>query len=96
MDYNILEIRIERKENRLQRITCLVEISPGDVRAIFATTKFNPGYMTLRPDARITEELLQEVAGTGMQTIDRDEIFPNWKKKYFAIPRNTCKNMVSV
>ncbi|MGN6293749.1 MAG: hypothetical protein ACTHMV_13480 [Chitinophagaceae bacterium] len=80
--YNILEARIEYKKNQLARITVLVEISKNDVRAIFATTKPRPGYMYIQPTAKINEELLQEVAGYGMETVDRDDIFRDWKTKY--------------
>lgn len=38
---NILESRIEFKNNKLFRITVLVEFSKGDVRAIYADTKQN-------------------------------------------------------
>lgn len=81
MNYNILEARIERKNNQLQRITVLVEMSKNDVRAIFATTKPRGGYMSISPSANISEELLQDVAAGGMETVDRDEIFPHWKIK---------------
>lgn len=82
--YNILEARIEFKNNQPERITVLVEISKGDVRAIFATTKPRGGYMHIQPSATVGEELLQEVAGYGLETVDRDEIFPKWKAKYSA------------
>ena len=77
--YTILEARIEFKNNQLERITVLVEMSKGDVRAIFATTKPRGGYMHIQPNATVCNELLQEVAGSGLETVDRDEIFPKWK-----------------
>ena len=43
--YNILECRIEFKNHQLFRVTVLVEISRGDVRAICADTKPKAGYM---------------------------------------------------
>jgi hypothetical protein len=88
MDYQILETRIEFLNNKIQRITVLVDCTGGsskpysDVRAIFATTKPRGGYMNIPQSASISDKLLQEVAAAGMETVDRDEIFPNWKKKY--------------
>jgi hypothetical protein len=58
-----------------------VEISRGDVRAIFATTTPRVGYMHISPSSVIDDALLQEVAGFGMETVDRDEIFKDWKNK---------------
>jgi hypothetical protein len=52
--YNILEARIEFKNNQLERITVLVEMSKGDVRAIFATTKPRGGYMHIQANATIS------------------------------------------
>jgi hypothetical protein len=80
--YNILEAKIEFKSNQLHQVTVLVEMSKNDVRAIFAATKPRPGYMHIPPSAKISEKLLQEVAGYGMETVDRDEIFPDWKTKH--------------
>jgi len=81
--YNILEARIEFKSNQLHRVTVLVAMSKNDVRAIFATTKPNLGYIHLSPSSDILDDkLLQLVAGNGMETVDRDEIFVNWRKKY--------------
>lgn len=83
MMYNILEARIEYKNQKLTRVTVLVEISKGDVRAILSTDSFKAGYDSLNPDEPVTDALLQRVAGYGaaMQVIDRDAIFPNWKAK---------------
>lgn len=80
---NILEARVEFKNNEVQRITVLVECSKNDVRAMYATTKPRGGYMSISPfTTSVTTELLQEVADYGMETDDRDEIFKNWKAKY--------------
>jgi len=51
MVYNILESRIEFNNNQLFRITVLVEMSKGDVRAIYADTKPKSGYFFLKPTA---------------------------------------------
>ena len=85
MDYDILEAKLEFKDNKIQRITVLVDCTGpsstpySDVRAIYATTKPRGGYMNISPSAKISESLLQDVAAAGMETDDRDEIFPNWK-----------------
>lgn len=80
--YNILEAKIEFENSKLYKITVLVEMSKNDVRAIVATTKPRSGYMHIPPKAEINSELLQQVAGKGMETVDRDEVFKNWKSKY--------------
>jgi len=86
--YNILEARIEFKGNNIQCITVLVDCTSNqskplsDVRAIYADTKASCGYMSIPPLAKISESLLQEVAGYGMKLVDRDEIFPKWKAKH--------------
>lgn len=79
--YKILEARIEYKEGNINRVTVLVEMSKGDVRAIFATTKPCNGYHYIANGEKVSEQLLQQVAGYGMETVDRDEIFPKWKSK---------------
>lgn len=90
MNYNILEAIIEFKDNQLTRITVLVDCTSGhskqysDVRAIFATTTPRGGYMNIPPSEQISNKLLQQVAAAGMETVDRDEIFPKWKYKYCA------------
>lgn len=86
--YKILEARIEFKNNQLDSVTVLVDCTGtqskplSDVRAIVATTSPVSGYMQIPPGASISEELLQEVAGYGMETVYRDAIFPRWKSKY--------------
>ena len=88
MDYNILEARIEFNDNKIHRITVLVDCTGNssapysDVRAIYATTKPTGGYMNIPPESTISENLLQKVAAAGMETVDREDIFPNWKTKY--------------
>lgn len=76
MMYNILESRIEFKGNQLDRITVLVENSDGRLSAYFATAKPKIGHLCLDPNANISIELLQRVACFGMETVDREEIFP--------------------
>jgi hypothetical protein len=33
-------------------------------------------------NAKLTDDLMQSVAGAGMETRDRDKIFPGWKKTF--------------
>lgn len=82
--YNILEARIEYTNGDLSRITVLVEMSKGDVRAIYCSNKKQPGYCHIDNSFGSTGSLdnqLQQIAAYGMETVDRDEIFPNWRKK---------------
>ena len=79
--YNILECRIEFKNNQLFRVTVLVEISRGDVRAIYADTKPKAGYMFLMPNQELNNKLLQQVAAQGKERSDRDDMFPGWHSK---------------
>ena len=91
----ILECRIEFHNNLIQRITVLVDFTPkdlkpfSDVRAIFATTTVRPGYTYIHQNAVLSPALLQHVAAMGMETVDRDEIFINWKNKYNANKEKT-------
>ncbi|MEY4571220.1 MAG: hypothetical protein RLZ10_413, partial [Bacteroidota bacterium] len=86
MSYEILESRIEFNNNQIQRITVLVNCTSSqskpysDVRAIYATNKPCGGYMWIPLNAKLTDDLMQSVAGAGMETRDRDKIFPGWKK----------------
>lgn len=79
--YNILESKIEFKDNQLFRITVLVEFSRGDVRAIYADTRIKAGYFFLRSSQELNNKLLQEVAGGGAERGDKDDLFPGWHSK---------------
>lgn len=85
---NILESRIEFKNNQLFRITVLVEFSKGDVRAIYADTKPKRGYMSLNPNQEVNNALLQEVSDYGAERGDKDDMFPGWHSKLTEL-RNT-------
>lgn len=89
--YNILEARVEYKNQKLERVTVLVEISQGDVRGVFSSNNLGAGYMKLHPNEPITDGLLQRVAGYGATLLmsERDTVFPNWKAKYI---HNTGSN----
>ena len=79
--YNILQARIEYRNKQLHKVTVLVEISQGDIRAICSTAGFKHGYDYLNPNEPVNDQLLQRVAGygMGMPTADRDAAFPGWR-----------------
>lgn len=85
--YKILESRIEFKDNKLHKVTVLVDFTSStckpytDVRAYCGTTAPANGYMSIGSNAKLNEDLLQEVAGYGSRVSDRDKIFPKWKSK---------------
>jgi hypothetical protein len=56
-------------------------MSPGDRREIYANTEKRKGYMHINSLSKLNIELLQEVAGYGMEAINKDEMFPKWKYK---------------
>lgn len=87
---NILESRIEFKNNKLFRITVLVEFSKGDVRAIYADTNTGWGYLSLRPNQEINNALLQEVSSWGAERHDKDDMFPGWHSKLTEL-RNSVR-----
>ena len=84
---NSVARRIEFKNNQLFRITVLVEMSKGDVRAIYADTKPNGGYIFLKPNQELNNELLQEIAGYGSERNDKDDMFPGWHSKLSELRR---------
>lgn len=67
MHYNILQARIDYKQGNIDRITVLVEMSENDLRAMQATTMPRLGYRHIQPGAKLTDELLQQVAGYGYE-----------------------------
>lgn len=88
MANNILEGRIEFKNNQLFRITVLVEFSKGDVRAIYADTSRRGGFISLNPNQEVNNALLQEVSDYGAERHDKDDMFPGWHSKLMEL-RNT-------
>ena len=86
MHYTILDSKIKYKNERIHSIVVLIDCTGpdceplSDVRAVYATTKQSGGYMSLTPNAVLTDQLLQQVAAAGIETVDRDELFPNWKE----------------
>lgn len=86
--YNILEARIEFTENKIKKVTVLVDCTSSssaplsDVRAISATLNPIGGYTHLKRGVTLSEGVLQEVAAAGFEENNRDKIFPNWKSNY--------------
>lgn len=83
--YNVLESNIKfNKEGQILSILVLVEYSKGDVRVIEATNQLRNGYMNIshRTDY-ILFDLLQDVAGYGMEISDEKKIPIEWFRKYF-------------
>lgn len=83
--YNIIESHIKFNTNgQILSLLVLVEYSKGDVRVIEATNEPRSGYMNIshRTDY-VLFDLLQEVAGYGMEITDKNKIPAEWFKKYF-------------
>lgn len=81
MDYKILQALLEFEGSELSRVTVLVEISEGDIRAIFATNHPRNGYLHIFPGEKVSNELLQSVAAYGCScTVDCPKLFPNYKR----------------
>ena len=68
--YNIITASILFRKNNIAKITVVVEMSKGDIRTIQATDKPTDGYMHIQPGAKISDELLQKVAGYGKEYLD--------------------------
>ena len=78
MSYKIIEVHIEYKENKIAQVAVLWESNErGWVRASYMTTKPCSGYGFLLPRHILSPELIQDVAGSGMNLPDE------LKKKYF-------------
>lgn len=73
--YNILQVHIEYRKRKLYKVTVLVEMSKGDIRAIYSTVGVKSGYDYLRPGEPVNEALFQRVAGYGCQTFDKSVFF---------------------
>ncbi|GEM_PF-2019041 len=83
--YNVLESNIKFNEKgQILSVLALVEYSKGDIRVIEATSQPRNGYMNIshRTDY-ILFDLLQEVAGYGMEITSKDKIPVEWYKKHF-------------
>lgn len=84
MSYKILEIHAKYHDGALQELAVLWVSNEklGLVRASYANTKPTWGYKWLMAKETLSEELCQEVAGTGMNLTD------NLKKKFFPGKHN--------
>ncbi|KAB8156169.1 hypothetical protein EZY14_002820 [Kordia sp. TARA_039_SRF] len=71
---DILKSQIEFKNGSIQSITVLVEFSEGDIRAIQSTTTPRSGYFFIPKDAELSNDLLQQVAGYGME-VEAKKVF---------------------
>lgn len=83
--YNVLESNMKFNSNgQILSVLALVEYSEGDVRVIEATNQPRSGYMNIshRTDY-ILFDLLQEVAGYGMEITEKNKIPTEWFKKHF-------------
>lgn len=82
--YTILEIHANYKDNKLIELAVLWQSNRefNWVRASYSTTQPMGGYKFIQPGDVMNEELIQRVAGAGMNLPD------NLKKKYFPGKRN--------
>ena len=83
MSYTILEVHIEYQKNRISEIAVLWESNErGWVRASYCTTKPCMGYAFLSSDATLAPQLIQQVAGQGMNLPDelKTKYFPGKRK----------------
>ena len=83
MSYTILEVHIEYQQNRISEIAVLWQSNErGWVRASYCTTKPCMGYAFLSSDATLEPQLIQQVAGQGMNLPDelKTKYFPGVRK----------------
>jgi hypothetical protein len=78
MGYKIIAVHQEYKDNKLSLIAVLWQSNElGWVRASYCTPNEIAGYDYLMPDEELSSNLIQRVAGRGMNLPD------NLKRKYF-------------
>lgn len=78
MSYKIEEVHIVYKDNTIEELAVLWESnSQGWVRASYCDTTPCAGYEFLRPNEKLTNELLERVASGGGNVPDKQ------KKKWF-------------
>ena len=83
MNYTILEVHIEYQKNRISEIAVLWQSNEkGWVRASHCTTKPCVGYAFLTSNATLEPQLIQQVAGQGMNLPDelKTKYFPGKRK----------------
>jgi hypothetical protein len=79
--YKILESKITFEDFKPTLIALLVEYSENDIRCIVSTNKEKSGYYFIKWFDVLNNDLLQSVAGYGMET-DYKKYFPDAKTKY--------------
>jgi hypothetical protein len=79
MSYTVFETHVVYENNKLTLVAVLWESNQDYkwVRASYCINKVTPGYGYIKPDDIISPELIQEVAGYGMNLPD------NLKKRFF-------------
>jgi len=82
MSYTIQEVHIGYKDNKITELAVLWQSNErGWVRASICTTKHISGYGYLMPNDILSPELIQKVAGQGMNLPDEKKLiyFPGEK-----------------
>ena len=83
MDYKVLEIHAEFKNDKLKRLAVVWESNDnGSVRGTYCEDKPRAGYEFIMPNDLISPKLIQKVAGYGMNLPD------NYKHLYFPAITN--------
>lgn len=77
MSYIIKEVHIQYRENKVTELAVLWQSNElGWIRASYCTTKHYAGYGYLLPGEILSPELIQKVAGQGMNLPDeKKEIY---------------------
>ncbi|HAH24905.1 MAG TPA: hypothetical protein DCL77_14325 [Prolixibacteraceae bacterium] len=84
MSYKIIEVHQVYQDNKLSEIAVLwQENELGWVRASYCTTERCSGYKFLLPNDILSDKLIQQVAGAGMNlTDDKKAIYFPGKRKW--------------
>ena len=78
MSYKIIEVHLIYKDNKISEVAVLWQSNErGWVRVSYCTTKPIVGYKFLMPNESLSPDLIQEVAGYGINLPDI------LKRKYF-------------
>jgi len=83
MRYKIIEVHVVCNDNKITEIAALWQSNEmGWVRASYSTTQPCSGYHVLKQNETISPELIQKVAGQGMNLPDNKKAiyFPGNKK----------------
>jgi hypothetical protein len=86
MSYIIEQTHVIYKDNKIDAVIVLWQSNPeyNWVRASYANTKPIQGYAWLKPNEILNDELIQEVAGYGMNCpMELKKVFVNYKKLKF-------------